>query len=278
MDNYFKFPTGEAHVKIDRAGRNQLFVPMQDNLNDYIMMVLLAADVFKKSGSYKVEGNFKGANRFSTTIINSPFDVLLPYLPYSRQDRPTSSREPFSLKVLGDLLRTTGCSRVITLDVHSDVAYGCIDNLVNIDVGSIWVDFFAKDVKSGKSLVIPDQGAFKKLNKYSDHFSGTILGIKERNPANGHLTLSNLIGDIKGKDCLIIDDICDGGGTFILLAKELLGRGAKTVELAVTHGVFSKGVDCLFDSGISKIYTTDSFAQTDKVQVRSVEEILRSIL
>lgn len=270
--NCFKFPTGEAHFKSEGELSNLLYLPMQANLNDYLMSVALACDVYTRN--------------------NKVFDLLMPYLPYSRQDRPTSKEEPFSLKVVGNFLNGLGYRNLITLDVHSDVAYGCVDRLINIGPEQIWTSFaeynlgttyptnregFIDTTKC--TLIVPDQGAGKKLAKLAHRFKNTAIGIKERNTENGHLTLKNIFGDVEGNDCFIVDDICDGGMTFILLTKALLERKARSVNLVVTHGVFTKGVDILFNAGIHQIYTTDSFPQTSsQVWLENVQNIYNRII
>lgn len=246
----FKFPTGETHCKISEYG-DYLFIPMNDyldgkqNLNDYFMTVMMAADIFRRRGEL--------------------FNIFLPYLPYSRQDRPTTPEEPFSLKVIGDMLNTIPYSKLFTLDVHSDVAYGCVRDLVNIGVDQIW-----RDLPKNKTLIIPDQGAFKKLSKIAGEFNDSVIAVKKRDMSTGRLEIVAVVGDVEFKDCIIVDDICDGGGTFIQLAEYLYGSGATSVELAVTHGIFTKGTMPLFDAGIKKIYTTDSFYKGNDSRIKVV--------
>lgn len=253
---YFRFPTGEAHCRLDGSD-DLLFVPMMENLNDYLMTVLLACETNERVRDGK------------------PFDLLLPYLPYSRQDRPTSRNEPFSLKVVGKLLNAAPCRHIYTLDVHSDVSYACVDRLINIPPEQVWHDLLLKNADN--TLVIPDMGAYKKLSKLTNKFKNHVIGLKQRDIATGHLKIADIVGDVKEQHCVIFDDICDGGGTFVLLAKELYQRGASAVELAVIHGVFTKGKDVLFEAGIKNIYTTNSFPHEEqpKVHVTDVLDIYR---
>lgn len=245
---FFKFPTGEVHF-MGKIDKNLLYVPYKREvtINDWIMQIMLASS--SRPG----------------------LELFIPYLPYSRQDRPTSNQEPFSLKVLGQILNTGKFKKVYTLDAHSDVAYGCIDNLTSIPISFILGEMYTHDYFNDQVLIIPDQGAYKKLNKCSHMFSSVATAIKERDTATGHLTLKHLIGDVEGKYCSIIDDICDGGGTFTALAKELKARGAKIIDLHVTHGIFTKGAKVLFDSGISMVHTTNSFPQDWAYPVDSVD-------
>lgn len=269
----FKFPTGESHVRLDelikqnyailgQRASNVLYIPYDRSIsiNDHLMAVVLACETMKR---------FRGGDKF---------DLYLPYLPYSRQDRPTSKREPFSLKVIGNLLNDAPRKRLITLDVHSDSAYGCVNRLENIEAESIWLTGSVTGT-SRKTLVIPDQGAFKKYSSYTKHFDDYAIALKRRDTSNGHLQLETIVGNVIDKHCVIMDDICDGGGTFTMLAKALLDKGAKQIDLVVTHGIFTKGTQVLYDSGIQDIYTTDSFSQTDeRLKIRRVSSILREAL
>ena len=235
----FKFPTGEAHCRVEKS--TIVSVPPLGNVNDYLMMVMMACDAQRRVN----EGE--------------PFSLIMPYMPYSRQDRPTSDREPFSLAVVGHMLNSTGASKIYTLDVHSDVAFGCIKNLVNVPQ-KILVESRLAAV-GDLTLVIPDQGAVKKAATFSQHFPNAVQAIKHRDIKTGALSIEAVIGQVQGKDCLIVDDICDGGGTFIMLAQKLKELGANRIKLMVTHGIFTKGTRPIFESGIDTIYTTDSFEQ-----------------
>lgn len=255
MFEYFKFPAGEVHCRLqDWVFESETLYKEFDgkeSLNDYIMSLLMVADVHK----------FKR--------------LFLPYLPYSRQDRPTSKNEPFSLKVLGKVLATANFPEIVTMDVHSDAAFGCVDNLRNIAIEDI-LDLCEYGNSYGKTLVIPDQGAWKRLKNVSDSFGNSVICVKERNTETGYLTIKQVVGDYYKRKCLIVDDICDGGATFIQLATELLNNGAEEVNLFVTHGIFSKGIQVLRDAGINQIFTTDSFPKKDGVDyVVSCEEIYK---
>lgn len=238
-----RFPATEVHTKFfvppnDKDKLLYIFKSEDDTVNDQLMRILQAASLLEKTADV---------------------DLLLPYLPYSRMDRPIpESGDPFSLKIYGDLLNTAKFSKVYTLDVHSDVAYACVDNLVNINIKDIINIGYPKDHEIyDKTLVIPDQGAAKRLYTLKSDFDNSVMAVKHRDTNDGSLKIECVVGDVKDRDCIIVDDICDGGGTFVLLANELYKRGAKSIELWVTHGIFSKGLDHLYDAGINKIRTTD---------------------
>ena len=234
---------------------------MQPNLNDYLMSVLLACDANHRARD------------------GQPFDLFLPYLPYGRQDRPTSTAEPFSLKVIGGLLNATPCRRIYTLDVHSDVAFACIDRLVNVPQSRFVVP--ALGARTGEmTLVIPDQGAVKKATAYAPAFASVATALKHRDTATGSLEIEGIFGAVEGRECLIADDICDAGGTFIMLADYLRRHGARSISLAITHGIFTKGIERLFEAGIEAIHTTDSFPQTPRegLTVSSAQQILNDFI
>lgn len=261
---FSQFPAGEVHAKDLHydAHPGIMHVPFnasdeeEVSLNDWIFKILMATDIKRRAGH--------------------KFDLFLPYLPYSRQDRVTSLLEPFALKVLGDILNAQEYRQIYTLDVHSDVAGACIENLVNIPV-DFMVLHQVPDL-SDKILVVPDQGASKRLYKLGVDFKGKVTAIKHRDTATGMLSIEAVCGEVAGEDCLIVDDICDGGGTFVLLAEELRKRGAASVDLFVTHGIFSKGVEL---EGIDRIYTTNSYRDLtpegwEHVTVIDAMEVLRN--
>ena len=258
---FFKFPAGEVHVKDSRPSLDHgpIFVPIDgDNLSDWIMKILLLTNIKRRQG-HRLE-------------------LYIPYLPYSRQDRPTSPNEPFSLQVIGDIINAQGYQKVYTLDVHSDVAHGCIRNLVNIPVDFIVHEFPNNTNFRDCVLVIPDQGAYKRLQKMAPLFKGVAVALKHRDTETGKLRIDALHGDVYGEHCLIVDDICDGGGTFVMLAELLEEKGAAKVDLFVTHGIFSKGVEL---ERIDEIYTTNSFREVndhswEHLTVIDVMEVLKN--
>ena len=259
---YSKFPTGEVNCKFLQGGDDIICMPTMENINDYFMTAVLACEANNRARCGK------------------PFDLFLPYLPYSRQDRLTSMVEPFSLKVIGKILNQTGASAIFTLDAHSDVSMACIDNLINVQQ-SCFIRMLLPSLDYKKyTLIVPDQGASKKSKDYRHLFNNTVTCIKHRDTETGALSIEGIVGEVQDRNCIIMDDICDGGGTFILLAKELYRKGARTVALAVTHGIFTKGLRPLLDAGITKKYTTDSFENVngEYKEVVSVRSILSVFL
>lgn len=211
--------------------------------------------------------------------------LLLPYLPYGRQDRRMTKHDAFSLKVFAKLLNSLNIDTILCFDAHSDVA-NLVDNLIIISQDRIMgISEVSHALTVNDPLVVaPDMGAVKKIHKVisaiGNKFEPVIMD-KERDPATGKIGNHKIIShtDVEGCNCLIIDDICDGGRTFISAAAELRHKGAASVSLYVTHGIFSQGVCALLEGGIDKIFTTDSIAttknlQSDKVRVFSCDNIL----
>lgn len=212
--------------------------------------------------------------------------LFIPYLPYARQDRRMTKHDAFSLKVFAKMLNSLKIDSVMCFDPHSDVSPALIDNLIPIAQDRIvnLSKVNAALTKSYPLLVAPDMGAVKKIHKVASALANVyepVIMDKERNPATGEIGNHKIISGadkVAGRNCLIIDDICDGGRTFISAAAELKHQGALSVSLYVTHGLFSQGVDALLDGGIDKIFTTDSILDvakaSDRVTIFECDHIL----
>jgi ribose-phosphate pyrophosphokinase len=237
----FDFPSGcEPHIKLPAIADEQVKITCRiQNAND-LLLLLLTTDALKRSGVKRLE-------------------CFIPYLPFARQDRVMVKGEPLSVKVIADLLNTQGFEKVQIYDAHSEVSFALLNNSDAITNHS-FVEEVLKD-KNGYLIISPDAGAYKKIFKVCQHLNykdEIVLCNKTRNVENGNITsVTCAVNDFQGMDLYIIDDICDGGGTFILLADELKKRNCGKVNLIVSHGIFSKGVDAL--TNIDHIYTTDSF-------------------
>ena len=183
-----------------------------------------------------------------------PCDITLemPYLPYARQDKNISNNTTFALHTFASIINSMRFTKVIVKDAHSSVACGLINNLVDLFPLNEILDTIG--CCDSDAIALPDKGAY---DRYSKEFKDihTIIGHKARDQVTGYIKEYSFEGDPKGKSILIIDDICDGGMTFRLLARDLLKVGALEVNLYVTHGIFSKGIDVLKKDGINRIFT-----------------------
>lgn len=190
---------------------------------------------------------------------NKPLEVVIPYFPYARQDRVTDKNESFSLKAICNIVNSLGFKKVHIHDPHSDVTSALLNNVRVIPQEEIIYRAFPEIINRDVVIIAPDAGAAKKAQKISEQLNKPIAyAIKHRDTNTGELTFIALAGDVEGKECLIVDDICDGGGTFIALGNELKARGASAVSLYVTHGIFSNGIS-VFKNIIEHIYTTNTF-------------------
>lgn len=188
--------------------------------------------------------------------------LTLPYFPAARQDRVMNSGEPLTVKIYAQLINQIGFAKVIILDAHSDVTPAVLNNCRNVP-NTKFIQQVIQDIQASVILVSPDAGASKKVSKLSTELGGieVIECGKTRNVQNGQLTSFRVYADdLQQKDCLIVDDICDGGSTFIGLAKELKNKNAGRLFLAVTHGIFTHGFEEL-SQYFDRIYTTNSFKE-----------------
>lgn len=197
--------------------------------------------------------------------------LLMPYIPYARQDRPMVRNDAFSLRVFSDLLNKLKLDKVTVVDAHSDVSCALINNVTHVQqhqlLGFSWVQHV---LPFGDVLVSPDAGSLKKIEKVAEvmHPSGRVTMAKVRDVRTGQITGCRIsdcdLSSLEDRSCLIVDDICDGGATFIGIAQALKSAGVKHINLWVTHGIFSRGLDSLYEAGIDRIFTTTSIPQ-DKI-------------
>ena len=242
----FTFPGGEEHIKILDTLHNVHRVYLTQRVNGSIdfMRVLMAHDALKRKGVKNI-------------------CLVMPYIPYARQDRVCDTGEAFSLKVFAKILNSAKFEKVFVLDPHSNVAPALINNCDLIEdlrpTFNAIQGIITEETKT-PLLIIPDTSANKKVKEVNKRFNlGTIQCDKTRDPKTGKLTGFKVFEreDFLGRPCIMVDDICDGGGTFIGLAKELKKMNAGNIYLYVNHGIFSKGFDEL-DKHFTQIYCTNS--------------------
>lgn len=243
----FKFPGGEIQVSIDKFNLRSVDpVIVETRLQDSesIMQLVIATEILNRLHQ-------------GTKVLK------VPYFPYARQDRVMDSHEAFSLRAVASVINSLGYDSIETDDPHSDVLAALIPRLRARSQVEIIKKHKALDellVSHIDCFVSPDAGASKKIQEIAKHYSKPVIqASKVRDTASG-LILETKIEEFPSKygNFLIIDDICDGGRTFIELAKALRFKGAKEIYLFVTHGIFSRGVG-VFEGLIDAVYTTESF-------------------
>lgn len=244
----FVFPDGQDHINIDPFPAKTLpitaskitIVTRLTNFSD-LGILLQATEVLRSYGF---------------VII----DLDITYLLAARMDRRMSPGEPSTLKIIAGLLNQQNYRSVRIFDPHSTVALTLIDRSSSIPT----FDFISSVVGhiDNPLLVAPDAGAAGKVDSLATQlFLDVVRCTKSRSTANGYLSNFKVEQeDLKGRNCLIVDDICDGGGTFIGLAKVLKEHNAGKLYLAVSHGIFSKGVDVLAD--FERVFSTNSYKET----------------
>uniref|UniRef100_A0AAU7PIE9 Ribose-phosphate pyrophosphokinase n=1 Tax=Salmonella phage SalP219 TaxID=3158864 RepID=A0AAU7PIE9_9CAUD len=195
-------------------------------------------------------------SRLENLHNHAEFVLHLPYIPYARQDRIMQSGEALSIKVFANIINGLGFDKVIVDDPHSDVSAALLNN-VKIRQQHQLAGEYGGFVFSGRDVTIisPDAGARKKAQKVADRFHLPLAEAgKVRDVKTNEITGTAVFGDVTGRECVIVDDICDGGRTFIALAQALKENGAKRVILYVTHGIFSFGKQVILDGGVDEIY------------------------
>lgn len=240
----FTFSGGEPHIKIktDLKAIEKIHITHRVTSFNQMGLLLLAIDAVKRAGVPKIE-------------------VFLPYFPAARQDRVMVAGEPLSVKVYADLLNLQNLQSVTVFDAHSEVTPAVLNHCKALD-NHIFISQVVRQIDSKHlKLVSPDGGALKKIYKVASYLDGieVLECSKSRDVKTGKLSGFKAYTDhLDGADCLIVDDICDGGGTFMGLANELKNKGAGKLYLAVSHGIFSKGLKDL-KQHFETVFTTNSF-------------------
>jgi ribose-phosphate pyrophosphokinase len=261
--NYLNVPLGKASVR--RFADQEIFVEIQENVrgedvfviqstsfpaNDHLMELLIMIDAFRRSSARRIT-------------------AVLPYFGYARQDRKAGPRTPISAKLVANLITEAGADRVLTLDLHA----GQIQGFFDIPTDNLFaVPILARDVKENYDLknvmvVSPDVGGVVRARSLAKRLDCQLAIVDKRRERAGESEVMNVIGEVHGKDCLLIDDIVDSGGTLCNAAEALLNHGATSVTAYITHGVLSGGaVTRIAASKLRELVTTDSIQPTTAVQ------------
>lgn len=244
------FSDGQPHLRISQPLDKEVKIITRLSLPADLLRLLYTTDALRRMGVVHIE-------------------LMISYLMAARMDRVMNEGEPLSLKVICNIINSINYQKVTVFDPHSDVSSTLIDNctvITNHKIVELSLQHYNEGSIYGKEevyLIAPDSGALKKIYKLAAHIGTTnvIECGKKRDTLTGKLSgFIAHIDDLNGKDCFIVDDICDGGGTFTGLADVLRMKQARSVNLIVSHGIFSKGYDL---KGIDKIYTTNSFKEIE---------------
>ncbi len=250
--NIKRFADDEIYVEINENIRgNSIFVIQSTSnpANDNLMELLICIDALKRSSAKNIT-------------------AVIPYFGYARQDRKVVPRTAISAKLVSDLITGAGANRILSVDLHA----GQIQGFFNIPVDNLFATpIFARHIKKKIKLnnlicVAPDVGGVERTRALSRRLNTSIAIIDKRRPTAGKSEVMNIVGDVKNKNCVIIDDIIDSGGTIVNAAKALIDKGARDVNVYITHAVLSgQAVDKIENSHIKKLITTDTIDNSKKI-------------
>lgn len=263
----YRFSDSEIFVEIHNSVRGEdVFIIQSTSMpaNDHIMELLVCLDALKRSSAGRIT-------------------VVMPYYGYARQDRQPSPRTPISAKLVADLISTAGADRVLTVDLHAGQIQGFFDIPVDhIFAAQVMVpnikNYFSE---SSLTLVSPDVGGVVRARAYAKQLNAELAIIDKRRDKPGISAVMNIVGDVKDRDCIIVDDIVDSAGTLCNAAEALMENGARSVSAYIIHGVFSgKAPERIANSVLKKMMVTDTIQlpeamkQVEKVGVVSIAPLL----
>lgn len=248
------FSDGEINVEINETVRGaDVFIiqPTHAPVNDNLMELLIMIDA---------------CHRASAGRINA----VIPYYGYARQDRKTRPREPITAKLVANLLEKAGADRVVLMDLHAGQIQGYFDVPVDhLSAIRILTRYFKDKVDENSVVVSPDLGGVTRAREFANYLNLPIAIIEKRRPKPNVSEVMNIIGDIEGKTCILVDDIIDTAGTICQAAKKLEELGATKVYGAASHGVLSgPAIERIMDSCLEEFVITDSIPLPDLPQVR----------
>ena len=259
--NIKRFADGEIYIEINENIRgNSVFVVQSTSnpANDNLMELLLVIDALKRSSAKNIT-------------------AVIPYYGYARQDRKVAPRTSISAKVVANLLTNAGASRVVTVDLHAGQIQGFFDMPVdNLFTTPLFAKYIKKKLKNKKLICVsPDVGGVQRTRGLATRIKADLAIIDKRRPRAGQSKVMNIIGNVKDKTCIIVDDIIDSGGTIVNAVEALKKAGAIEVFVFITHAVLSgTAVDKIKKSKIKKLIITDTIDNSKKIKNNNKIEVL----
>ncbi len=256
-----RFADMEVFVEIHENVRGEdVFVVQSTSYpaNDNLMELLITLDALRRSSARRVT-------------------AVIPYFGYARQDRKTAPRTPISAKLVANLITEAGANRVLTMDLHAAQIQGFFD----IPVDNLYAEpLFTRDIRErfdGRDIIIvsPDVGGVLRARAIATRLNRDLAIIDKRRERAGQSEVMNVIGEVQGRDCILVDDLVDSGGTLCNAAEALLKAGARSASVYTTHGVLSGGaVARIASSPIETMTITDSILATEAVRLaRNIRQI-----
>lgn len=251
-----QFSDGEIQINIEESVRgSDVFVVQSTSqpINDNIMELLVMVDALKRASAGKI-------------------NVVIPYYGYARQDRTARPREPITAKLVARLLETTGSTRVLTMDLHAPQVQGFFDIPVDhLIANPILGNYFEEKGLGDVVVVAPHNGAVIRARKLASILNAPIALIDKRQADSGESEIMNVIGNIEGKNAILVDDLINTGGTITLAANALLERGAKTIYACCTHPVFSAdAISKIESSPIKELVVTNTIEMPEEQRINKI--------
>ena len=265
-----RFNNGETQVMINESVRGRdvfIIQPTSQPVNDNLIELLIMIDACKRASAHSVT-------------------AVVPYYAYARQDRKTRGREPISAKLVANLIETAGANRVVTVDLHAGQIQGFFDIPVdNLAAAPVLAGYFQGNHAFDNAIVVsPDLGGVTRARALADRLHTSIAIIEKRRPEPGRAEVMNLIGDVKGKTAIMVDDIVDTAGSICEGAKALKKFGASEVYACCSHAVLSDpAVERINESEMEKLIITDTIPlppekKSDKIIVLSLADAIGDVI
>ncbi|EFM24661.1 MULTISPECIES: ribose-phosphate diphosphokinase [Peptoniphilus] len=257
-----KFSDGEIQIDINETvrGKDVYIIQSTSNpVNDNLMEVLILVDALKRASAGRI-------------------NVVMPYYGYARQDRKTKAREPITSKLVADLLEVAGAQRIVTMDLHAGQIQGYfnvpVDHLTAIPYLSEYFKDIVNEDPGNFVVVSPDLGGVTRARKFANRLNLPIAIIEKRRPKPNVSEVMNIIGDIDGKNCILIDDIIDTAGTICKAAEALRKNGAKKVYGCASHGVLSGEAFNRLENSIMEKFVISNTIEVPEEKLGKVLEVV----
>ncbi|MDR2464758.1 MAG: ribose-phosphate diphosphokinase [Streptococcaceae bacterium] len=256
-----QFSDGEIQINIEETvrGRDVYVVQSTSNpVNDHLMELLIMIDALKRASAKTV-------------------NVVIPYFGYARQDRKARAREPITSKLVANMISIAGATRLLTVDLHAAQIQGFFDIPVDHLMGApLIANYFIDQGLHGEDVVVvsPDHGGVTRARKLAEILKSPIAIIDKRRPKAGVSEVMNIIGNVQGKKCVLIDDMIDTAGTIQNAANALQEKGATAIYASCTHPVLSgPAMERIENSAITKLVVTDSIYLPDEAKIDKIIEV-----